>query len=231
MYDGTIDWDAYWREDREADADFPANVGAYGKADLLAHFFEDRGVPDSFASVGCGPADCPLELAERFSEMDVFGYDSAESVVRENRERLGGETDDETTGGKTTGRENVTFEVATLPDFDVERRFDLVYCYATLHYVRDVERAVRTLYEYVRPGGYLIFNYPSEATRAFYHDQFADEPAFRERFELVFDGENVTSAENIEDALGASVHDYWDAVDADEDVGAAPANPCVFVQK
>ncbi|WP_137284060.1 class I SAM-dependent methyltransferase [Halorussus salinisoli] len=222
MYEGTIDWDAYWRTDRETETDFPANVGAYGKADLLARFFEDEGVPDDFASIGCGPADCPLELAERFPELDVFGYDAAESVVRENRERIDGET---------TDRGNVTFEVATLPDFDVGRQFDLVYCYATLHYVRNVERAIRNLYEHVRPGGHLVFNYPSETTREFYHDQFDDEEEFRDRFQLVFEGENVTSAAEIEDALGASLHDYWDAVDADSDVGAAPPNPCVYVEK
>ena len=227
-------------------------MGAYGKADLLASFFEDRGVPDDFASVGCGPADCPLELAERFPEMDVFGYDAAESVVRENRERIGndqiesdqiesetndgetsdGETsDEESIDDDTTDRGNVTFEVAALPGFDVDRRFDLVYCYATLHYVRDVERAVRNLYDRVRPGGHLVFNYPSETTREFYHDQFDDEEAFRDRFQLVFDGENVTSAAEIENLLDANVHDYWDAVDADRDVGAAPPNPCVYVEK
>jgi SAM-dependent methyltransferase len=230
MYDGTIDWNAYWREGREADADFPANVGAYGKADLLARFFEAEGVPDDFTSVGCGPADCPLELAERFPELDVVGYDAAESVVRKNRERVESEADDDG-DGETTNRGKVAFEVATLPDFDVDRQFDLVYCYATLHYVREIERAIRNLYERVRPGGHLVFNYPNEATREFYHDQFDDEPEFRDRFELVFEGENVVSADEIENALGATVHDYWDAVDADRDVGAAPQNPCVYVEK
>jgi trans-aconitate methyltransferase len=226
MYEGTIDWDDYWRSGREAYADFPANVGRHGKADLLARFFEAEGVPDDFASVGCGPANCPLELADRFPKMDVYGYDAAESVVRENRARIEREAGDE-----ALDRENVFFEVATLPDFDVDRQFDLVYCYATLHYVRDVERAIENLYERVRPGGHLVFNYPSETTREFYHDQFDDEPEFRERFALVFEGENVTSAGELEDALGASVQDYWDAVDADSDVGAAPANPCVYVEK
>jgi trans-aconitate methyltransferase len=227
MYEGTIDWDAYWREGREANTDFPANVGAYGKADLLADFFEQVGVPDDFASVGCGPADCPLELAERFPGIDVFGYDAAKSVVRENRERIESETIDD----GTIDRGNVTFEVATLPDFDVDRRFDSVYCYATLHYVRDVERTIQNLYDRVRPGGQLVFNYPSDTTREFYHDQFYDEEEFRDRFQLVFEGENVTSAGEIEDALGATVRDYWDAVDADSDVGAAPPNPCVYVEK
>jgi trans-aconitate methyltransferase len=227
MYEGTIDWDAYWREGREAEADFPANVGAYGKADLLADFFEDRGTPDDFASVGCGPADCPLELAERFPGIDVFGYDAAESVVRENRERIDGETIDD----GTIDRGNVTFEIATLPDFDANRRFDFVYCYATPHYVRDVERAIQNLYDHVRPGGHLVFNYPSDTTREFYHDQFYDEEEFRDRFQLVFEGENVTSAAEIENLLDANVHDYWKAVDADRDVGAAPPNPCVYVEK
>ena len=55
-----------------------------------------------------------------------------------------------------------------LPEPEVDRRFDLVYCYATLHYVEAVERALRALYELVRPGGHLVFNYPNRLTRAEY---------------------------------------------------------------
>lgn len=216
-HERTIDWNEYWREDREADAEFPANVGSYGKADLLARFFEQVGTPADFTSVGCGPADCPIELAERFPEMDVYGYDAAESIVRRNRAK--------------TQRENVSFEVAALPEFDAERQFDVVYCYATLHYVAEIERAIRNLYARVRPGGYLVFNYPNEETRTFYHEEFADEPAFRERFELVFEGENVVSADEIEGSLDAPVRDYWGLVDADAEDGAAAANPCVYVEK
>lgn len=216
-YKGTIDWDEYWATGREASTDYPANVGRHGKADLLARFVEAVGVPDDLAAVGCGPANCPVEVAERYPGMEVYGYDAAESVVRDDRERV--------------DRGNVTFEVAALPDLDaVDRAFDLAYCYATLHYVRDVERAIRNLYDRVRSGGHLVVNYPNEATRETYRGEFADDEEFRERFGLVFEGANLTSAGEIADLLDAEVRDYWDAVGTDADF-ATPANPCVAVEK
>lgn len=250
----TIDWHRFWT-DAEGDHRESARPGhTHGMADLLDRLFErtdwparsDRpddsrrsDGPDSFAAVGCGPADCPLELADRHPDLDVFAYDATDSALREARERA---ADRDLT--------NVTVEEATLPAFAPGRSFDAVYCYAVLHYVEEAARAIRNLYDAVAPGGLLVFNYPNRFTRAEWDREstgdgvFADRPDFRERFELLLEGRNLLSYDRIADELGTRPRSFWSAADADEywacddtppevrtGLTDAAINPCVCVPK
>lgn len=122
---------------------------------------------------------------------------------------------------------NVSFETAVLPAFDVDRRFDFAYTYATLHYVREVETAIRAIYRRVRPGGCLVCNYPNRETREEYRDV---EGKLRERFRLVCGGENLTSRDRIAGLLDADVRDFWEVTDADGPY-VRSSNPCVVVEK
>ena len=223
-----IDWNDFWTNADEQRRR-SAHVSQYGNPDLLTRFIEDTGIPDSFASVGCGPAACPIELAVRYPEMDVFGYDPAASALEEARKRA-----------QEAGADNTTFASASIPGLDVDRRFDLVYCYATLHYVRDVDTALTELYDRTRPGGHLVFNYPNRRTAV--HNRRlvsgeldwplpADPDAFRERFHLVFEEDNLLSTERIESILGVRPRDFWSTVDAPDEPWTGRHNPCVYVPK
>ncbi|WP_135854261.1 class I SAM-dependent methyltransferase [Halorussus salinus] len=238
-HDATIDWHRFWT-DAEGDHRESARPGeTHGMADLLDRLFERTKYPDSFAAVGCGPADCPLELAERHPDLDVFAYDATESARREARERAADHD-----------LPNVTIEEATLPAFDPDRSFDAVYCYAVLHYVEEAARAVRNLYDAVAPGGLLVFNYPNRFTRAEWDREstgdgvLADRPDFRERFQLLLEGRNLLSYDRIEAELGARPRSFWSAADAEEywsreetppevrtGLTDAAINPCVCVPK
>lgn len=179
-------------------------------AEMVAHattFFEEVGVPESVASVGCGPAATEFELAKRFPQTTFACYDVAEQVIEDNDE-LAAEHD----------LENITFEVASLPQLDLERRFDVVYCVATLYFVDDVETAIRSLYEHVEDGGHLVVSYPTEELREWVAR--APEPK-QSLFELVLEGRNLTTADEIEELLDAPVNSYWSVVDADSDWATA----------
>ncbi len=221
----TIDWHRFWNE-AEGDRRLSAAPGAYGKVDLLARFFEQVGAPADLGSFGCGPADLLFDLAERYPDLELVGYDAARSIVAANRERANEE-----------GAGNLRFVVDVLPDVEAERRFDLVYCYATLHYVEDVERALETLYDRVREGGHLVFNYPNRLTPAEYRRIMAgdldgplevDPEAFAERFSLVLDRENLLSYERIHDVLGTWPRSFWSAVDAPDEGWTGRATPWVY---
>jgi SAM-dependent methyltransferase len=244
-HDDTIDWNRFWT-DAEGDHRESARPGqTHGMADLLDRFFErtdwsdPSDLPDSFAAVGCGPADCPLELADRHPDLAAFAYDATESALREARERAA-----------DRDLSNVTVESATLPAFDPGRSFDVVYCYAVLHYVEEVERAIRQLYDAVAPGGHLVFNYANRITQAEWKREstgdgvLADEPDFRERFALLLDGENLLSYDRIAEVLGTRPRSFWSTADAPEywDRDDTPpevrtgltegvVNPCVHVPK
>lgn len=159
-----IDWDEFWR-DADADERDTAEASTSHARSVLAAFVEETGVPDALADVGCGTGVVTFHVAERFPGTTVVGYDAAESVIEENHEEA-----------RTSDLENVRFEHAVLPEFDPDRQFGVVFCYATLGYVAAIEQAVRALYGAVAPGGYLVFSYSNRLASAHYRRVIDSEP-------------------------------------------------------
>ncbi|ELZ54410.1 MULTISPECIES: class I SAM-dependent methyltransferase [Halorubrum] len=213
-FPSTIDWEEHWRTTDRASLDGMRAAGER-MADRLDRLFEP--FPESVADVGCGPGFALFALSRRHPEASLFGYDAAESVLRGNRSLADAE-----------GAENLTFETARLPEFDVDRRFECVTCIATLHYVEAIVPAIEALYARVEPGGRLIFNYPNRHTRAAYRSDPETDP---ERFELLLDGENLLTYDEIRDALGTRPRSFWKAVGEDDWRSIGQTNPCVIVEK
>jgi len=145
--------------------------------------------------------------------------DAAPAVVDANREKA-----------REEGVENVSFDVATLPDTGIDREFDVVYCMAVLYFVRDAEAALRELWRLTAPGGYVAFTYPNRRLQAWARD-LDDEK--REAFSLVAAGENLLTYDRIQDVLGTYPRSYWTAVDADPDAEyvTRTGSPAVYVRK
>lgn len=224
-WEHTIDWDEFW-----TDAHEEARAGAMPctshARDLLFRFVEKRGVPDSVADVGCGPGPVTFALAERHPGTTVVGYDAAGSVLAENRRRA-----------REEGIGNVSFERTVLPEFDPDGRFDLVFCYGTLCYVAEAERAVANLYDAVAPGGHLVLGYTNRLASTHYRRMLADGDAnadpdrLAERFALVAEGENLLSYRRIHDALGTWPRSFWSVVEKPEERWAWRNHPLVYVPK
>lgn len=231
-YADTIDWDDYWDGADEAvrEATGPsARLATEPVTEFLAARFPDG--PDAYADVGCGPGDLAVEVAERYPDATVVGYDAAEPVLAANRERA-----------REAGRD-VAFERAVLPAFDPGRRFDVVSCLFTLCYVTDVERAVERLYDAVAPGGYLVVHYHNRLARARYRriaaaphehlgeDSVWDPERFADRFEPVLEGESLLSYDRIREVLGTRPRSVFSAVDGVEPYAAHRHEPLVYVPK
>lgn len=230
-HDDTIDWNRFWRKADDDDRE-SATPSAHHMRELLADFFAERGVPDSFASVGCGPGVVSFDVAERHPETTVVGYDAAASILSENRERA-----------RREGVENVSFERAALPDFDPGRQFECVFCYGTLCYVSESERALRSLYDAVAPDGHLVLGYMNRLAASHHRRALSsasesehelDEEARerrRRRFRLVFDEESTLSYRRIHDALGAWPRSFWEVTERPEKRWAWRHVPSVWVPK
>ena len=82
LFEKTIDWNAYWADDRESDQE-PDNSASVseGKDDLVTRFIEQTDVPDRAAFVGCGPGILPASIARSYPATEVIGYDAAESII------------------------------------------------------------------------------------------------------------------------------------------------------
>lgn len=210
-----MDWERFYRE---ADYDVCAYLAGEEMVDFLSRFVAATGEPDALASVGCGPAVTEFGFARRHPDVDVWACDVSPTVVADNRERA-----DE------AGRSNLAFAVDSLPDLDVDRTFDLVYCMSVLYFVAEPERALRALYDRVDPGGYLVCNYANRYSRATFDREF--EGRKREAFELVLDGANLLSSDRIEDVLGVRPRSYWSLVGADDEAYTGRDSPAVYVDK
>ncbi len=184
----SIDWNEHWTLNDESKS---ATEFALEMADRLCRFIDERDI-DNVADLGCGPATTLFELAGNYPRIDFYGFDIAESVIRKNEEKA-----------EKAGLRNIFFETDELPDTRTLRRFDLVICFSTLHYLKDIGSALRSLFELVNPYGHLIFNYPNIHTKRSYEKdiQRGDE-CMKNRFSILLSGDNVTSQREINRLLG-----------------------------
>lgn len=231
-YTDTIDWDEYWNEadeDRREDTSPSADLVLEPFVEFLTAKLSDG--PNTYADVGCGPGDLVFEVAERCPDATVVGYDSAEAVLSENRDRA-----------REAGLD-VDFKRAVLPAFDPDHRFDVVSCLFTLCYVGDVERALMNLYDAVEPGGYLIVHYHNQFAQAHYSSiaespyEYLDEDSvwspetFADRFELVIQGESLLSYERIHEVLGTWPQSVFSVVADADQYRAHRYEPLVYIPK
>ncbi|PSP52847.1 class I SAM-dependent methyltransferase [Halobacteriales archaeon QH_3_68_24] len=228
----TIDWDRFWAEADETER-AGATASAHHAHETLRAFLDAR-VPDlaSLADVGCGPGHVAFGVAERHPDAAVVGYDVAGSIVTENRERA-----------RESDLGTLRFERTVLPEFDPDRTFDVVFCYATLSYVADPERAIRTLHDAVEPGGYLVCSYPNTLAQVHYRrvaeapeehlpeDSGFDPDRYPDRFRLLIEGESLLSYDRIHDILETWPQSVWRVVEQPDGRYAWRHHPMVFVPK
>ncbi len=193
-----FDWDRHWELKEEPEG---ARIFAVKMADMIADFIEKRNVR-TVADYGCGPTTLLFNLAERFPGTNFYGFDIAESIVRKDKEKA-----------SKLGTTNLRFEQDRLPCPSAGGAYDLVTCFATLHYVRDIERAIRGLFKLVNRGGHLIFNYPNAYTRrAYQRDVKPDDEYMKRGFALLLAGENLLSMKKINDILGVRPRRFYSSV-------------------
>jgi Methylase involved in ubiquinone/menaquinone biosynthesis len=227
-YDGTINWDKYWQEAAD-----PIDDDANGSMELIVNplfeFIDEKGVPDSYADVGCGGGELAFTVAKRHSDTTVVGYDAAAPVVAQNRCRANGQD-----------YPAVQFDRAVLPEFSPDQEFELVTAFFTLCYVPEVEASLQALYDAVAPGGHLVITYHNRYAQSLFatyaqdpHEHFGsdsvfDPDTFADRFELVIDGESLLSYTRIQERLNTWPQSVWSVIEA-EPYGARKQNPLVFV--
>jgi SAM-dependent methyltransferase len=230
-HEDTIDWHAFWRDADDAERE-SATPSTHHVRGLLADLFAERGVPASFASVGCGPGVVAFDVARSHPETTVYGYDAAPSIVAENRERAAAD-----------GLENAHFGPGVLPEFDPDRTFECVLCYGTLSYVEESDRALQALFDAVEPGGHLVLGYANDGfarhMRGVLEDPVGhgkdldafDRAAFERRWKLVLEERSTLSYDAIQTATGVWPRSFWEFTDKPEERWAWRHVPLVWLPK
>lgn len=196
----TFDWDKHWKVTPQPEE---ARRFAIKMAGMFSNFIQDKHVK-SMADYGCGPATLLFSLARAFPQIEFFGFDVAVSIIQRNEERA-----------VQLQLQNLHFKQGSLPSPQKTRTYDLVVCLATLHYIKEIELAIKRLFESVNPGGYLIFNYPNIYTRTAYQKDIKPEDDYmKKRFALVLAGENLLSLKKIKDVLRVRPKKFYSSIKA-----------------
>jgi len=195
-----FDWNKHWEVTSEPE---DARKGAIKLADVISAFLQDKRI-GSVADYGCGPATLLFALAKRFPHIDFFGFDVAASVIKKDTEKA-----------SELNLRNLSFERDVLPSPSRKRTYDLVVCLATLHYIREIDLAIKNLFGLVNPEGYLIFNYPNIYSRAMYRkDIKPQDETMKKRFALVLAGENLLSLKRIGITLRSRPKKFYSSIKA-----------------
>jgi trans-aconitate methyltransferase len=184
----SFDWDRHWIREEE-----PRDAKAFAEtmAQRIIGFMDGKNI-ESMADFGCGPASMLFVLAEECPGVQLHGYDASGSIIKRNEAKT-----------RELGLKNLSFTRDELPSPSSLRRHDMVTCFSTLHYIREIREAIKALYGAVNDGGWLIFNYPSMLTRNQMRREIApDDDSLNRRFRLVLAGENLLTMNQIEELLG-----------------------------
>ncbi|MBW8683963.1 methyltransferase domain-containing protein [Chitinophaga rhizophila] len=93
---------------------------------------------ETILDLGCGTGELTAQIAEKGAK--VTGIDSAASMIESAQQHFPG----------------VDFRVADATAFSLEEKFDAVFSNATLHWVRQQEKALDRIYNHLKPGGRFV---------------------------------------------------------------------------
>ncbi|MBE9208331.1 methyltransferase domain-containing protein [Nostoc sp. LEGE 06077] len=122
-------WNALLYEDKHA------FVWQYGE-DLLQWLNPQPG--ELILDIGCGTGQLSAKIAE--SGAEVMGIDSAATMIDKARQNY----------------PNLRFEVADARNLQIDKSFDAVFSNATLHWIKEAETAIASIYQTLKPGGRFV---------------------------------------------------------------------------
>ncbi len=98
--------------------------------------------------IGCGTGTTAIHHAPHVAH--ILATDISAKMIDIAREK-----------SAAAGVENVTFEVSSIADLEVQRaHYDVILAHSILHLVADVPKALRQLQRMLKPGGRLIASVP-----------------------------------------------------------------------
>ena len=94
--------------------------------------------------VGCGTGDLTQDIAELAGQ--VVGVDSSVSMIEEAKQKYPA----------------LEFQVRDIRELNYQDEFDAIFSNAALHWVKDAEKAAKSMYASLKPGGRLVVEFGGE---------------------------------------------------------------------
>lgn len=131
---------------------YPSAIGLYLRKTRL--FYTFRTLPLQYIKevldAGCGTGLFAIELARRYPNLSVSGCDLDIKRAEKLRSDL---------------RSDVSFFAADLTSITAQKHWDFVYCCDVLDDIVEYRKAIETLCDILRPGGYLYIHLPLHPRR------------------------------------------------------------------
>lgn len=127
---------------------------------------------EEILDLGCGDGGLTARLAELVPRGRVLGIDASVGMIAAAREHRGSAA-------------NLAFSLADINALDFDSEFDIVFSNATLHWVKDHEPMLRSLYRSLKPGGVLRVNFAADGNCSRFFQvirQAMDQPSFAPYF-------------------------------------------------
>ncbi|PBC63076.1 trans-aconitate methyltransferase [Streptomyces sp. Tue6028] len=120
-------------------------------ADLLARVPALPHEPARIADLGCGPGNVTVQLAERWPDAHITGYDNSPEMLARTKEYA----------GATAGGGLLDFAHADLTDWAPTQTYDMIVSNAALQWVPGHLDAFSGWLDALAPGGVLAFQVPN----------------------------------------------------------------------
>ncbi|GGU85747.1 trans-aconitate 2-methyltransferase [Streptomyces albospinus] len=145
--------------------------------DLLARIpqLPRPGRPARIADLGCGPGNVTVQLADRWPDAHITGFDNSPEMLKEA----------ETYAGPTPGGGHLDFAPADAADWTPEELFDLIVSNAALQWVPNHPDSFARWVDALAPGGTFAFQVPGNFTSPSHAllGELCDSPQWRERLD------------------------------------------------
>jgi trans-aconitate 2-methyltransferase len=102
--------------------------------------------------LGCGDGRLTARLAEQVPQGRVLGIDASQNMIDQAR--------------RNHVRENLEFRLADINALAFDRKFDVMYSNATLHWIKDHRRLLTNVHRALGPGGMVRFNFAGQGNCA-----------------------------------------------------------------
>ncbi len=101
--------------------------------------------PKTIIDIGCGPGNSTQILRKRWPRADIVGLDKSEKMIEQAR----------------TDHPGQTWIIGDASTLETERRFDIVFSNAVIHWIPDHHRLIPRLFHIVRKDGIFAIQVPA----------------------------------------------------------------------
>ena len=122
--------------------------------------------------LGCGDGSITAQIAALLPEGEVLGIDASEGMI---------------TAALPKELHNLNYRRLDINALDFDAEFDVVFSNATLHWVKEHKRLLRSVHRSLCPGGLLRFNFAGEGNCSYFFSVI-QEAMTRNEFRSFFTG-------------------------------------------